>query len=227
MRRIKVLGIELRDYSVRESMKLITQYLNNGSLDTVGLLTTDLLVDAKDDPELKSYLEEMDMTVPVMEDILHAGGLNVRSREKEVQNNVFLRELMRRLSKEKRKIFLVAETDAELVHLREAMLKIDNKLTFFGSYAYENLTGTEEAIINEINSVIPDVVVSYLKSPKQERLIHENKMKVNAQLWVAMRGIALRTTQTGELKHGGLHTLIDKTIFKRVVSRYADKKEES
>lgn len=227
MRRVSVLGVELRDYSVKESMKMIAEYLNNGSLDTVCLISTDVLVEAKDDNELKGYIEAMDMTVPVTEDILHAAELNIRSREKEVQNNTFLKELMRRLAKEKKKIFLLAETEHDLVIMREALLKFDSRLTFFGSYAYENLSGTEDAIINEINSVLPDVIFSYLETPKQERLIQENKMKVNAQIWVALRSVALKTTESGELKRGGLHTLIDKTIFKRVVSKYENKKEDS
>lgn len=226
MRRINVLGVELRDYSVKESMKLILQYLNSGSLDTVAFLTTGLLMEAKDNSELKNFIETMDMTVPVTTDILTAGGLNSRNREKEVENNIFLKELMKRLAKDKKKIFLLAETENDLIFMREMLLKFDNRLTFFGSYAYENLTGTEDAIINEINSVIPDVVISVLSSPKQEHMISENKMKVNARVWIALTNANLKTTESGELKHGKLHTMINKTIFKRVVTKYENDREE-
>lgn len=226
MRRISVLGVELRDYSVKESMKMVAQFLNNGSLDTVYFLTTDLLVEAKDNEELKGYIESMDVTIPVTTDILHAAELGIRTREKEVENNTFLNELLKKLAKEKKKIFLLAETEEDLVKMRESLLKFEDKLVFFGSYAYANLSGTEDAIINEINSVIPDVVISNLAVTKHEKLICENKMKVNAKLWVAIKSVSLKTTHAGELKRSTLYTLIDKTIFKRIVSKYENKKNE-
>ena len=226
MRKMNVLGVELKDYSVKESMKRVLTYLNNGSLDTVCFLTTDLLLEAKDNQELKTNIEEMNMTIPSTVDILQAGETVIRSREKEVESNLFLRELLKRLAREKRKIFLIAETEDEIVHMRETLLRMEDRLVFFGSYAYEMLTGTEDVIINEINNVIPDVIFSRLDSPKQEKLVCENQMKVNAKLWVAFQSANLRIADSGVLKTGGLHTLIDKTIFKRIVNRYENDKEE-
>lgn len=226
MRRVSVLGVELRDYSVKESMKLILQYLNNGSLNTVAFLTTGMLLEAKDDEELKNFIETADMTIPVTTDILTAVGLASRNREKEVESNQFLKELLRRFARERKKIFLLAETEDSLVQMRETLLSIDDRLVFFGSYAYENLTGTEDAIINEINSVLPDVIISGLTTPRQEKMIYENKMKVNARVWIAVRDADLKTMRAGELKHKKLHTMINKTIFKRVVTKYESKREE-
>ncbi len=225
MKRISVLGVELRDYPVKESMKLILQYLNSGNLDTVAFLTTGLLLEAKDNEELKNCIEMMDMTVPVTMDILNAAGVNSRSREKEIENNMFLKELLRRLAKDKKKIFLLGETENDLIHMREALLQFDDKLTFFGSYAYENLTGEEDAIINEINNAIPDVVISTLSASKQVHIISENKMKVNARVWISLTDVSMKASGSGELKRGKLHTIIDKTIFRRMVTKYENSRE--
>lgn len=225
MKRISVLGVELRDYPVKESMKLILQYLNSAGLDTVAFLTTGLLMEAKDNDELKNCIEMMDMTVPVTTDILTAAEAGSRLREKEIENNMFLKELLRRLAKDKKKIFLLGEAESDLICMRESLLKFDDKLTFFGSYAYENLTGTEDAIINEINNVMPDVIISTLSTPKQVHMILENKMKVNARVWIALTDVNLKHPGSGELKPGKLHTIIDKTIFKRMVSKYQNSRE--
>lgn len=225
MKRISVLGVELRDYPVKESMKLILQYLNSGSLDTVAFLTTGLLMEAKDNEELKNCIETMDMTIPVTTDILTASGSSSWSREKEIENNAFLKELLRRLAKDKKKIFLLGEAESDLISMRESLLTFDDRLTFFGSYAYEKLTGAEDAIINEINNVMPDVVISTLSTPKQVHMISENKMKINARVWIALTDVNLKPAGAGELKPSKLHTIIDKTIFKRMVTKYENNRE--
>ena len=47
------------------------------------------------------------------------------------------------------------------------------------------LTGrSEEEIINEINSLEPDCILSVLPSPKQEEFIKDNKSYINARVWM-------------------------------------------
>lgn len=217
MRRMNVLGISLYDLSVREAMRKVDDYLNNGSLNTVSFLTHELLLDAKDDPVVKEALENTDLVIPCSVEILKAAELLGRAREKEVENHQFQYELLHKLAKERRRIFLIAQTQEDLVRLRSSLLEQEEKLTFFGSYAYNELPGESDGIINEINGVLPDVIISMLESPLQERLVQEQKRKVNASLWVCLQEGNLKVSASGGK---GLGSWISNVIFKRAVSRY-------
>lgn len=228
MRRINVLGVELRDYSVKESMRLVTQYLNNGCLDVICFLTTDVLVEAKDNAELKVHIESMDMTIATTADILKTAEPVIKSRMKEVENNMFFSEFMKKIGREKRTVFLLAKTEEAAEAMEKNLKALDGRITVVGKYIMDNLTGNEDIIINEINGIIPDVVFSMLPTPRQEQLIFDNRMKVNAKLWVALKENVLSSNLGKPPKVGRLYEMIDKKIFQRVVSKYnsgRDKKE--
>ena len=57
MRKIEVMGIMLRDYSVREAMRRISTYLNNGSCNTVDFITHDTLLRASTDEDMKREID--------------------------------------------------------------------------------------------------------------------------------------------------------------------------
>ena len=180
MRKMQLLGIELRDYSVKESLRLVGQYLNDAKLDTICFLSTDILLNAGEDENLKLWLESMDLTIPVSEEILHAAGITNRSRIKEVVNSVFYKEFVKRLSNEKRTMFILEETQSVLDASVEYIEKYASGIQLVGTYAFENLTGDEASIINDINAAVPDIVISRLSSPRQEQFVFENKNKITA-----------------------------------------------
>lgn len=226
MREISVLGVEVEDHSLREALRLSQTYFENGILNTICYLDTDLLMRAKDDEEVKKAVQEMDLNIPGSVEILKAGGVASKSREKEVRDNFFLRELLKRFAREKRRVFLVARTEDDLVELRERLLAIEGRLTFFGSFAYDERPGAEEALINEINSVIPDVIFSNIASPDQELIVSNNRMMVNAKLWIAMKPACIATPAVRPHFFDRMVSYIDRHIFKRVVTRYESEEKD-
>ncbi len=220
MRKMQLLGIELRDYSVKEALRLVGQYLNNAKLDTICFLSTDILLNAGEDENLKTWLESMDLTIPVSVEILHAAGITNRSRIKEVENSVFYREFVKRLSNERRTMFLLTETESVLEASRQYIEQYASGIQVVGTYAFENLTGDADSIINDINGAAPDIVLSRLSSPKQEQFVFENKNKINAKIWVALKDTFTIKEGNKGLKFEKLSKLIEKTIFRRMVSKY-------
>lgn len=227
MKDMNVLGIELKDYSVKEAMRMVNQFLKDAKVDTVYFLSTDILLSAGDNQELKLWLQSMDLTVPVSTEILYAANLAGRQRLKEVENSSFYTEFMRKISMEKRTVFILAEKEATVNASREYLEKNLPGVQLVGTYAFENLTGDSDVIINEINSTFPDIVFSRLPSPKQEQFVYENKSKVNAKLWVALKENFVVKEEKSGLKIKKLSTLIEKTIFRRHVSKYENNQEKS
>lgn len=223
MKEISVLGIKMNDMSLREALREVDEYLESFRLNTICFLNTELLMKSKDDLSLRNAIQSMDMIVAGSAEILTAGGITAHSRRKEVEGNFFLRELIRRLAYEKRKVFIMGKSQEELVHMREVFLKVENKLTFFGSFALDGPEISTDAIINEINSVVPDVIISMIPSPDQELIMAENSSMVNAKFWLAIQPETLETLTVNSGQKKGFADFINRLLFRRTVKKFDDK----
>lgn len=223
MKEISVLGITMTDYSLREALRLAESYMDGSTLNTICHLNTELLMKAKDDEELKIAVAGMDMLIPGATGILEAGGVLSMSRRREVEGGFFIREFLKRLARERRKVFLLANTQEELVAMRAVLLSMEKKLTFFGSFTYDGPEVSHFAVVNEINSVVPDVIISMVPSPGQEKLMYECRQMVNARLWISFQEGMLIEKESAKSGISFVSEFIDKFIFKRTVQKYDDK----
>ena len=224
MKRLTVLGIELKDYSVRESMRRVTLYLNNGICNTVDFVTHDVLLKASTDEVMKEDLESMDLIIPTSNDILQAGNVISRSRMREIESDLFLKGFLRKISKEGRSVFLLSQNTQKLESLKESLEGFYGRLNIVSQAARDEISGGDDFIVNEVNSSLPDVIMMDLVSPDAERCIMENRMKLNAQLIVILREAVLRTNGRGKAKMGGIGDFITRRLFKNAADNFEKEK---
>ncbi len=220
MRKITVLGVNLKDYSVREAMRRINLYLNNGICNTVDFVTRDTLLLASNDDTVKNDLEAMDLLAVTSNDILEAAGYHSRARKKEIESNLFLKGLLRKLAKEGRPVFLISETLEKLENLTASLHGFFGELKIVSSVAGSETVGGDDFIVNELNSSMPDVVIVNLDTPEAEHFIMENKMKINAQLVIVLRDNTLKVDSDGYVKTGGIGEFLLRKIFRRAAHNY-------
>ena len=215
-----MLGVEFKDYSVREAMRRITLYLNNGVCNTVDFVSHDALLKASGDEDLKSNIEMMDLVIPVSSDILQAGSVFSRSREREIESNLFFKGFLRKLEKERRSVFLISATSQKLESLSGTLGTFFGPLNVVSGAATEETVGNGDFLVNEINSCLPEVVILNLESPQAEQFIIENKMKLNCQLIVVVRDLSLRVSSDGSVKIGGIGGFLAKRFFRNAAISY-------
>ena len=220
MKQFSLLGVNLRDYSVRESMRRITLYLNNGICNTIDYITHDVLLLASDSKQLKDDLESMDMTVFTAPDLLAASHIKNSKREREIKSNLLLRGVLRKFGKEKRRIFLIARSDDILKNFEKRLLLFGEDLEFVGSCTYSEAPDCNDNIINEINASLPDVVMVKLPSPEAERLIATNKTRMNTQLVIIMRDASLNMPGEDEAGKHKITTFIKGMLFRSAAQNY-------
>ena len=63
MQKINILGVELTDYSLKESLLRLDGYVRGGGLNTILYITTPVLIMAGENEEEKKEIESMDMTL--------------------------------------------------------------------------------------------------------------------------------------------------------------------
>ncbi len=226
MKQMHVLGIELKDYSVREAMRMVDGFLQDAKVNTVSFLSMDVLMMTEENEDLREWLTSMDLTVPVSAEILQAAQLASRNRVAEVEDGKFYKDLLAKLSDEKRSAFLLTEKEETIESFSQYLSETAPGIEIVGSYAFENLTGDPDLIVNEINSTFPDVVLSRLSSPKQEQFVYEHKAKLNAKMWVALKE---EFASTDRRKTSGPHKLrqwIRSKVFQRRVSQFTTEQDD-
>lgn len=188
MKKLDVLGVSLKERSSKEALKLTEQYLNSGGLNTVVHVSARQLVAAAEDEKQKKHLEAMDLTVFEDQDILKA--VHAADGNKPVENGQreYLKELFKRLVKEKCPVYLLAASEEELLRLHEELDKHCAGLTVVGRSIVPPALDTEYAndLVNEINSVAPQVILSVLPFAMQNAFVNENKMLMNASVFLGL-----------------------------------------
>ena len=215
--KISILGVELKDYSMEDAARVIEEYLNNDVLNTMCLVTKEMLVYAGENPEYRECLEAMDIHVVLDSDIFSAAGITGEERLKKADDRQRWKLFIDTVVKEHKSCFLLAQTADDLEKFRETLQEKFPDLVIAGAYAAEDAGEEPEVIVNEINGILPDVIFSTLDQPFQELFLHEQRAKMGARVWFGF----------GPMGSGGrfgeenwLARLIGKTVFHRKVQQY-------
>lgn len=187
MRKMEVLGIPMKDLTIRESMKKVEQFFADEKVSTIALITMKGMIKAQDSSEIKEWMSSLDMTVAVDVDILHAADINYRSRIHDVENNVFISEFLKKLVRQRKTVYLMSQTEESLKKLEGDLLSCEEGLRIVGKAVVDDLEHDDDFVINDMNMKTPWVLISNLESPKREQFLKENNMKMNVRIWMMLR----------------------------------------
>ncbi len=183
IKKIDIAGIQLENYTVRESIMQLEKSLSEDGFCTIEEVTMDMLMMAEGNGKVREALDMLNHTVIAENGILDAVGQNSMQRQHEIENRVFFYEMMKRLARNHKTVFILGRTEEETNGFYEFLSEEFRRLEFSGVEAMESCVGETDAIVNEINAATPDAIVSILPSPFQEEFLIENKDKLFAGLW--------------------------------------------
>lgn len=238
--RIKIMDLDLDILTEETFYEEVKNYLSNDYLNVIHLISLDY-IDTYDENELvQETLNEADMVLPGEKailssyhvDVLETGGMVVDYRTagrvaEEVVAGQKKCYLILRNHKEAKVIYRYIRThfpDLEIVGLHIA----DGDVS-------------QEALINDINTKLPDLVLMSMESTQGEEWIHNNKTKINAKLCVVMSSVMnliirenIHVPKAVKLFHlGGLYTFLARIpysntwrrrIFQKKMDNYNNKK---
>ncbi|MGN0342304.1 MAG: WecB/TagA/CpsF family glycosyltransferase [Roseburia sp.] len=184
--KIDILGIEIDNYTVKDSMFQVERYLEGGGMKTIGTITMSQLDLAGSDETVKECIRQLDLAVIGEKEILLAAGISSGQRTGEIVDHVFFRELMKRILRNRKKVFLLTESEADLEQMTQKLKDHYERLEIAGTCSIEGAQRDTDRVINEINSASADVVFSLLPSPDQEHFLMENKNKLDVKIWYGM-----------------------------------------
>ncbi len=224
MQKINILGVAITDYSLKESLIKLDSFIGGGGLNTILYVTTPMLIMAGENEEEKNENEAMDMTLCGDADILKVAEIKSVSRLYEVENQVFLKEFLRRLVLGGGKVYLLAESEEEVDSLQGELENIQKDIQIVGKSVIPDGGEGLEEIINRINDIAPIAVISRFPSGGQEKWMIEAKPFVNAEVWLGIsKDMVLNGTKEPFRKK--VSDKIYKKIFRRRINRFRDENE--
>ena len=183
IKELTVAGIKLNSYTALENLTKIGNKLDNHVFTTVEEIYMRTLLLAKEDETVREVVEALDVTVIAENGVWDAVGENTSLRRREIEKREFFFQLMRILERNKYSIFVLGEDSQEIAQTCEYIAGEFPRLKVAGRIALSECNGTEEDIINDINTIAPDVIVSVLPSPMQEYFLANHKSMLSTRLW--------------------------------------------
>ena len=181
--KINILNIELYQTSAKAAMQKVVQYMESDSINTVEIITMDMLLKGKDMPGWKEAVESLNLVLPGETEILEAAGVREKTLLRDTAGLVFLKMFLRYIQRNKKRVFLVAQSETELLEMESAIREHDRKLILAGRGVLPPDGAGIEQVINAVNGAETDCIFSLLPSPEQELLIQRNSALLNARVW--------------------------------------------
>lgn len=221
MKTYEILGIHIKDYSVREALHQTREYLSYNVPSVIFFLTRDVLLSVSDSEEHKAFIEEdAEVTMIASSDIFKAADVTEKGREREIDRNLYLKGLLRQLSKEHRRIYLITQSPVQMGELKTLLGTFENSLQIAGSYETAD-TALVEDVTNDVNTVTPYVVIMVMNGMEGMDFISAGKKYMNTKLIVALQPDMLKVKEDGSVKRGFMERLSAR-LFARIADRHKE-----
>lgn len=184
-------GIVLDNYSVRETIMNVEKNMSDQGFHTIEEVNMDTLMQAETDEVIKEALQIVEHTVIAEAGILDAVGAGSYQRRHEIEHHDFFYELMKRIERNHKTMFVIGDSMERVEQMCELISDRYPKCEIVGMEALDECTGATDAVVNEMNAVAPDAILSIIPSPQQEHFLMENREKISAELWYGIGKIEL------------------------------------
>lgn len=222
MQKIDILGMNLTDYSVREAVGITDRFLGSGSLNTILFISAKILVGVGVSEEQQAWMADADLVVWSDAEIVKQAGIRAKDRIHEVEDQSYIREVLKRLGRGKKSLYLLAESEAGLEELEADLKAVREDLNIIGKSVADGMVQEEwDAMANRMNEAAPVAVISRMAFEHQMRMMEGMKRILNAEVWLALDQRAL----SGGNREPFIKKLLSKwyhLLFQKQLSEYQD-----
>lgn len=184
--KINVLELELHNDTAKEAMQKVMEYMKTEPLNIVEFITSDSLLLSKDDEVLRDNISQADLVLTIEKSFLELAGVTDRRRIQEAENGLLLKMILRYFHKNQSKVFLLAESEEDRIRLAEYFEQYYPGIRLVGMELVSSDRAMDDMILNSINGVEAECVISVLPSPLQETFVVRNRILLNARVWLGL-----------------------------------------
>lgn len=217
--KIQILGLEINNLAAKDAVKCVVSYMETEPINVVEMVTMNTLGKLQQDEDSKKLFENFDLALASDKGMLEAAGVTDERRLKEVNELLFLKMVMRFLHKNSARVFLLAQNRTDLEKLEMYMQEDYSNIQVQGTATMEENGASDDMMLNLVNGVEVDCILSALPSPDEEHFICRNKSLVDARVWLGFGTLLdeLKREKTGfqKVKEFILRQLLKKEMAKK------------
>lgn len=185
---LKIMDLELDLLTEETFCKKMAKYLSGDLFRVVHLVSLDYIDKYEEEPVVQEVLEEADLVLPGEKailslyhvDVLETGGMVVDYR---IAHRLLKKDLLKG-----KKCFLVLRSKKEAKIVYRYLKSAYENLDIVGVYSMD--TGvTEEALVNEINTKVPDLILMAMENHEAESFLKHKRHMINAKMGVVLSGV--------------------------------------
>lgn len=220
---MNVLGIEVNNCTAKEAMEEIAGYMQEEPISLVEVMTADSVMRVSQNEEVRRNLEQMDMIFPGDKAILDAMEVCDKKKLQEAEKHTFVKLLLSYLHRNNTKVFLLADTEADMEELKSYLERRYKSIEIVGTSLIPGQNESYDMIINMVNGAEAQCILSSVSSENQEAFICHCKNALNVRIWI---GISRTATMFAEKEKliGRMFVFAGSKILKRKVIKEKKKR---
>ena len=184
--KINFLELEINNDTAKEAMQKVMDYMRTDPLNIVEFISSDSLLLSKDDEVLRDNIAQSDLVLTVEKSFLELAGVTDRRRLQEAENGLLLKMILHYFHKNRSRVFLLVESEEDRTRLKDYFEGYYSGIDIVGTEIVSKDSSMDDMILNCINGVEAECVISVLPSPLQEAFVVRNKILLNARLWLGL-----------------------------------------
>ena len=220
----ELLGISFSIMGSKEALKKTNSYLKEKRLRIVAYVSAHELILVHDNEERNKWWTKIDLTVCEDEEVLKAVGMTEPARIREAKDKKYLHEFLKLLSMGRKEIFLITKKEESLITFEEKLKKLQPDLKIVGKAWADAYPENKEGLINSINLLAPEIILSQLPYPEGIRLIYDYSKYSNASLWCMMSQTLNQVHNYNWLDK--MNKFINKKLLNRIINHSKDTEKE-
>ena len=184
---VQIMDLDVNIIDIDCFCQKIEGYLENDQLNVVLLASSQLFREAAENEYLRKLITRADALVPGEKTVLSLHHADLLQKGGIIVNYNSLVNVLEYLKKAHYTAYIVARQQNEIDYIRHFFKEREYNISVVGERMEQEFE--DDAIINEINSLSPDILLVDLDTPLQEMWIMEHSTKVNVRLCVGLGGI--------------------------------------
>lgn len=220
---VRIMDIDVDMITNDVFIQKMNEYLMDDHLDVILFASTELLNHAVEDVSYHELIDRAELFLPGEEALLSAHHVEILEAGDMVVSCKSLGILLENLKKEDRTLYIIARNEERRQELQEYCKSMQPELRVVGSYAYD-LEWEDAALINEINSHTPDMLLLDLETGVQEKWIMDHVPLLNARLCIAVGGVAELILSEQRIVPKWVRILHLEEIYQRLIKDQSVKK---
>lgn len=183
--RVKILGVSVDKIKLDRLFSKTQYYLNQEACHVIYFVGMKTVLQAKEDESFIDFLDTCDYAIVAertMEEKIY-GEKGSLSKEKMLLAQRYLERLLTRMNKNHLSLYLIGNDQEEIEVLSSNLAQYYGGIQCYGSCIQSDVEEEEvDVIINDINSVAPDVIFILMNGQQSKEFLVKNRLRMNVKL---------------------------------------------